>query len=133
MGHAVIPAPVRFDVGEEREFVFRSGTAVGYADSVVAPIVERFCSQITRRTGLRLAPMAGGPAPGEPSVTIELAAGGELGALPPRVQAGVSPDGGLPTDERYSLVIEAGQVVVRAVEPVGVAAWPDHADPSWRP
>jgi hexosaminidase len=119
MSHAVIPAPVRFDVGGGREFVFRPGTAVGYADSVVAPIVERFCSQITRRTGLRLAPMPGGPAPGEPSVTIELAAGGELGALP--APAGVSPAGQGVTDERYSLVIEAGQVVVRAVEPAGVA------------
>ena len=119
MSHAVIPAPVRFDVGGGREFAFRPGTAVGYADSGVAPIVERFCSQITRRTGLRLAPMAGGPAPGEPSVTIELSAGGELGALPAR--AGVSQAGQGVTDERYSLVIDAGQVVVRAVEPAGVA------------
>ena len=119
MSYAVIPAPVRFDVGGGREFVFRPGTAVGYADSVVAPIVERFCSQITRRMGLRLAPMAGGPAPGEPSVTIELAAGDEFRALP--APAGVSPVGHGATDERYSLLIDAGQVVVQAVEPAGVA------------
>jgi hexosaminidase len=119
MSHAVIPAPVRFDVGAGHEFVFRPGTAVGYANSVVAPIVERFCSQITRRTGLRLAPMAGGPAPGEPSVTIELAAGDELRALP--ASAGISPTGHGATDERYSLLIEAGQVAVHAVEPAGVA------------
>ncbi len=119
MSHAVIPAPVRFDAGGGREFAFRPGTAVGYADSGVAPIVERFCSQITRRTGLRLAPMAGDPAPDEPSVKIELATGGELEALP--APAGVSPADHDAADERYSLVIDAGQVVVRAVEPAGVA------------
>ena len=119
MSHAVIPAPARFDVGGGHEFAFRPGTAVGYADSGVAPIVERFCSQITRRTGLRLAPMTGDPTPGEPSVTIELAAGGGLGALP--APAGVSPAGHGAADERYSLVIDGDLVVVRAVVPAGVA------------
>jgi hypothetical protein len=90
MSHTAIPAPVRFD-GGGREFAFRPGTAVGYTDAGMAPIVERFCSQITRRTGLRLAPRADHPAPAEPFVMIELATGPELGALP--APAGVSPAG----------------------------------------
>ena len=75
MSHTVTPAPLRFDVGGGREFVFRPGTAIAYADTGIAAIVERFCSQVTRRTGVRLAPSAGRPVPPEPSVTIELAAG----------------------------------------------------------
>jgi hypothetical protein len=60
MSHPVIPAPVRFD-GGGGEFVFRPGTTVAYSDAAVAPIVERFCSEVTRRTGLRLAPHARQP------------------------------------------------------------------------
>jgi hexosaminidase len=119
MSHAVIPAPTRFHVDGGREFTLQPGTAVGYADASVAPIVERFCSQVTRRTGLRLAPVAGHPAPDEPSVTTELAAGAELEPLP--APAGVSPAGHGAADERYSLVIDGGRVVVRAREPAGVA------------
>jgi hexosaminidase len=119
MSHAVIPAPVRFNGAGGHEFVFRSGAAVGYTDSALAPIVEQFCSQITRRTGLRLAPRAGRPAPDEPSVKIELTAGDDVRALP--APAGLSPAGNDPADERHSLVIDGDQVVVRAVEPVGVA------------
>jgi hexosaminidase len=117
MSHTVIPAPVRFDVGAGPGFAFRPGTVVGYADTAVAPIAGRFCSQITRRTGLRLAPAAGRPAPDEPALTIELAAGDNLRALP--APAGLSPDSS--ADERYSLVIDGDQVVVRAAEPAGVA------------
>src|SRR5437016_12494460 len=51
--HAVIPAPVRFD-GDRGEFTFRSGTMIAYTNTDVAPIVERFCLQVTRRTGLRV-------------------------------------------------------------------------------
>jgi hypothetical protein len=50
MGHPVIPVPLRFD-GGNGEFVFRSGTTVAYADAAVAPVVEGFCSQVTRRHG----------------------------------------------------------------------------------
>ena len=119
MSHTVIPAPVRFDAGAGPGFAFRPGTAVGYADTAVAPIAGRFCSQVTRRTGLRLAPAAGRPAPDEPAVTIELAAGDDLRTLPAPV--GLSPAGDDSADERYSLVIDGDQVVVRAVEPAGVA------------
>jgi hexosaminidase len=134
MRHTVIPAPARFDAAGGREFVFRPGTAVGYTNTGLAPMVERFCSQITRRTGLRLAPRAGRPVPDEPSVTIELAAGDDLRALPAPIglspagggpggsgPADGGPGGGGPADERHSLVIDGDRVVVRAVEPVGVA------------
>ena len=118
MSHPVIPAPARFD-GDAGQFALRSGTRIAYTAPEVAPIVERFCSEISRRTGLSVAPMAGHPGPDEPSVRIELAAGDEFGVLPaPR---GVSPWGDGPRDERYSLTAAAGQVVLRAAEPVGVA------------
>ena len=119
MDHAVIPAPARFEAGDGQGFTFRPGTTVGYADTPIAPLVGRFCAQATRRTGLRLTPAPGRRVPDEPSVTIELAATHEPGGLP--APAGVSPDGGDPTREHYSLVIEEGQVVLRAAEPVGVA------------
>src|SRR5262249_40624691 len=77
------------------------------------------CLEVTRRTGLRVLPMADNPASNEPSVRIELATGGELGALP--APMGVSPTGDGPPDERHALTIEGHQVVVRAAEPVGVA------------
>jgi hexosaminidase len=117
MDHPVIPAPVRFDGGGGR-FALRPGTRISYAAADVEPVVERFCSEVKRRTGLRLAPMAGHPVLDEPSVRIELASGDELGALP--APLGVSPTGGGPADERHSLAIDADQVIVRAAEPAGV-------------
>ena len=118
MDHPVIPAPVRFGHSGGR-FVLRPGTRISYTATDVGPAVGRFCSEVTRRTGLRLAPVAGDPGPDEPSVRIELAAGDELGALP--APQGVSPTGDDPADERHSIAIDADQVVVRAAEPAGVA------------
>jgi len=117
--HTVIPAPVRFDASEGREFAFRPGTALRYADPGLAPMVERFCAQMTQRTGLRLAPRAGHPAPDEPCVTIELSAREDLRALP--APTGLSPTADGPADERHALVIDGDQVLVRAAEPAGVA------------
>ena len=119
MEHAVIPAPKRFDAGGGPGFAFRPGTVVAYADTPIAPLAGRFCAQVARRTGLRLAPVQGDRAPDEPSVTIELAAAREPGGLP--APAGLSPDGGNPAAERYSLLIEGDRVVLRAAEPAGVA------------
>ena len=118
MEHAVIPAPLRFDVASGPGFAFRPGTAVAYADPGITPVVGRFCAQFTRRTGVRLAP-ARGPAPAGPSVTIELGDAGDLDELP--APAGLAPAGGDPADERYALVIDADRVVLRAAEPAGVA------------
>jgi len=119
MSHPVIPAPLRFEAAGEREFAFRPGTTVAYAGGGVAPMAERFCAQVTRRTGVRLVPRAGHPVSDEPSVTIELAAGDDLRALP--APAGLSPVGDGPADERHALVIDDDQVLVRAAEPAGVA------------
>jgi hexosaminidase len=118
MSHPVIPAPVRFD-GDASQFALRSGTRIAYTAPQVSPIVERFSSEIRRRTGLRVAPMAGHPGSDEPSVRIELATGDELGVLP--APQGISPWGDASADERHSLTVAAGQVVLRAPEPVGVA------------
>src|SRR5262245_45198106 len=115
--HPVIPAPVRFD-GHRGEFTFRSGTTIAYTNVNVASIVEQFCLEVTRRTGLRVLPMAGNPGSNEPSVRIELATVGELGALP--APMGVSPTGDGAPDERHSLTIDEHQVVLRAAELVGV-------------
>jgi len=119
VNHGVIPAPARFEGADGPGFAIRPGTVVAYADTGITPVVERFCAQIARRTGLRLAPMPGRRAPDEPAVRIELAAGGELAELP--APAGLSPGGDHAASERYSLVIDAGQVTVHAAEPVGVA------------
>jgi hexosaminidase len=119
MSHPVIPAPLRFEAGRGREFAFRAGTTVVYAGDGLAPMAERFCAQITRRTGMRLVPRAGKPVPDEPSVTIELADGDDLRALP--APQGLWPAGDGPADERHSLVIDGDQVVVRALAPAGAA------------
>jgi hexosaminidase len=123
MAHAVIPAPVRFDAGEGRGFALRPGTVVAYADAGLGPAVGRFCAQLARHTGLHLtpvrySPVEGSAAPDGPSVRIEHAAGDELDGLP--APAGLVPSGAA-ADERYSLLIEAGQVIVRAAGPAGTA------------
>src|SRR5215469_12554283 len=76
--HPVIPAPLRFDRGQG-EFIFRPGTAIRYFATELAPIVERFCSGVSRRTGLHVPVMTGSITP---CVTIELAADAEVAALP---------------------------------------------------
>jgi hexosaminidase len=118
MTHPVIPAPIRFDPGAGR-FPFRADTRIAYTAPAVAPIVERFCSEVRRRTGLSVTPMAGHPGPGEPSVRIELASRDGFAAL--RAPQGVSPWGDAAPDERHSVTVAAGQVVLRAAEPAGVA------------
>ena len=118
MNDPVIPAPVRSDRAGG-DFAFRSGTTVAYEGADMAPIVERFCSEVARRTGLHAAPLAGNPEANEPIVSIERVTTGELGALP--APQGLSPSGDGPADERHSLAVDADGVVVRAVEPAGVA------------
>jgi len=117
MKNPVIPAPIRFDI-TDGQFALRSGTAITYpAAPGLAPIAERFTEEIAKRTGLRLAPAAQArPGPDEPSIQIELGAANELPA-----PQGLSPGGGSPPDERYDLTITAGQALVRAAAPVGVA------------
>lgn len=118
MSHPVIPAPVRFERDGGR-VALRAGTRIAYPTASLAPIVERSCSEITRRTGLLVTPMAGNPGPAEQSIRIELAASDELGVLP--APLGISPTGEGPPDERHSLTVGADQIVLRALEPAGVA------------
>lgn len=119
ISRAVIPAPLWFDVGRGRDFVFRSGTAVTYTDIGVASIAERFCLDIARRAEVSPVSIAGHPAPNEPSVDIQLATDYQIEELPG--STGVWPTGDRPADERYSLTIDEDRVVVRALKPVGVA------------
>ena len=51
----VIPAPFRASSGEG-SFRFGTATHVAYADPALAPIVERFCVEVERRTGIWCAP-----------------------------------------------------------------------------
>jgi hexosaminidase len=118
MSHPVIPAPVRFDPGPGR-FALRPDTTVACTAPAAAPVVERFCAEIRRRTGLRVAPLIGHPEPDGTPVRIQLTAGDEHAVLP--APQGLTPTGDGSLDERYSLVIEAGQVVLDATEPAGVA------------
>jgi hexosaminidase len=99
--------------------VVRPGTAVAYAGAGFAAIAERFCSEMARRTGLRLVPVAGYPVAGVPSVRIGLAAAGELAGLP--APLGLPPAGDSSPDERYSLAVDADHVAVRAATPAGAA------------
>jgi hexosaminidase len=118
MSNVVIPCPGRVD-HNGGEFAFRSGTTIGYINIEVAPIVERFCLEVTRRTGLRILPMTGNARSNERSIMVELTTADELGVLPaPR---GISPMADRPSDERHSLLIDEHRVVVRAAAPVGVA------------
>ena len=116
--HPIIPVPARFDLGPG-EFTFQSGTKIAYTNTELTAIVERFCLEVRRRTGLRVLAMTGSPEANERSIRVELATRGELEALPPPI--GVSPTGDGPADERHSLTIDEHNVVVRAAEPVGAA------------
>ena len=112
---SVVPAPlhVRFDLGH---LLLRAGLRVEGADASLAPLVQRFRGDVARRTSLRTGPAA---APGDPAVRIELVPPSELERLPDPI--GVSPLGDRLADERHSVTIEDGRIVVRAVEADGVA------------
>jgi hexosaminidase len=92
---------------------------VAYAAAEVGPIVARFCADVASRTGLRLAPVAGDPAPDAPSIRVELVDGDTLGGLP--APLGVAPTGREAPDERHALDVGPGGAVLRAATPVGVA------------
>ena len=108
MSHTVIPAPAQF-APDPGHLEFRSLTI-----NNLAPNAARFSSEITRRTGLHLTPLAD-----EPSIWIELAPAEEFKALP--APQGLSPTGGKAQDERYHLTITPDHIHLRAAEPVGVA------------
>src|SRR4029453_1941264 len=116
MNLPVIPAPARFESGGDA-FAFRTGATVAFAGAGLAPVVERFCSDFARRTGLRLEP--GDVGARDPGVRIELGPAEELDTLP--APAGLSPLGGDPPDERSSLTVGAGGTVLRAAAAAGVA------------
>jgi hexosaminidase len=114
----LIPAAARY-TAEDGEFVLAPDTRIVLADPQLSPVVDRFCTDVARRTGVRIAPVEGGGIrPAEAAVTIELVAADELDEVP--IAIGLSPSG-LVLDERYSLVIAPNEIVVRAAEPVGVA------------
>src|SRR4029453_7603200 len=116
MNLPVIPAPARFESGGDA-FAFRTGATVAFAGAGLAPVVERFCSDFVRRTGLRLEP--GDVGARDPGVRIALGPAGE--ADPPPAPAGLSPVGDDPPDERYALTVDVGGIVLRAAAAAGIA------------
>src|SRR5262245_24523603 len=118
MHHPVIPAPWRATDGGP-DLGFRAGTPVAYADARLAPIVDRFCAETARRTGLHPVPAPGAPPAGDKCVIVALGPDDDLAALP--APAGLSPEGGTPADERHALTVDGDGIVVRAVEPAGAA------------
>ena len=120
----VIPAPLRASSGQG-SFRFATGTRVAYADPSLAPIVERFCTEVMRRTGIWCEPARATRklAPDVSLIRVEVARDTELDELP--AADGVSPAALGACDERHVLSINgdgAGdRIVVRGVEPVGAA------------
>ena len=116
----VIPAPLRASSGTG-SFRFATGTRVAYADPALASIVERFCAEVMRRTGVWCVPARATRklAAGVPSIRVELAHDAELDELP--AADGVSPAAEGASDERHELWIDGERIVVRGVEPVGAA------------
>src|SRR5688572_23553894 len=116
----VIPAPLRASSGSG-SFTFGTGTRIAYADPALAPIVERFCCEVARRTGVWCVPARATrklPA-GLASIRVELARDAELDELP--APDGVSPAAEGASDERHVLSIDGARIVARGVEPVGAA------------
>ena len=115
----VIPAPLRASC-RQGSFRFATGTRVAYADPALAPIVERFCSEVMRRTGVWCEPARATRklAAGVALVRVELARDAELDEVP--AADGLSPAEGT-SDERHVLSIDGDGIVVRGVEPVGAA------------
>ena len=116
----VIPAPrrVAVDGGPIR---LRAGD-VEYGAPALLPLVERFCREATRRSGLRLYPerhTLGHAGRRAPAVRVSLGRHVDLAAIPKPV--GVSPSGDVAPDERYSIRIGAEGIVVRAAEATGAA------------
>ncbi|HVJ19223.1 MAG TPA: family 20 glycosylhydrolase [Polyangiaceae bacterium] len=116
----IIPAPLQVTPAAG-QFRFRAGTRVEYA-ALLAPLVDRFCRDVARRTGLWLDPFIVGRdtlAARGPAIRVELLDAPELRALP--TPLGVSPLGKVTADERYSLTIGTDRIVLRAIETAGLA------------
>jgi hypothetical protein len=75
MSRPVIPVPARFR-DDASKFVLRSGTRIVYADVGVAGMVERLCSDVARRTDLRLVPVLGDPPSDEQAMGASAVLGG---------------------------------------------------------
>jgi hexosaminidase len=111
----VIPAPAGFAAAEGR-FAARSGLAVVCVDPTLRDLVERFCSDVLRRTALRLVPAT--TAPQEPHLCVEAGPAPEAAHL--AEPTGLAPDGPHPVDERHVISITPARLAVRAPEPVGI-------------
>src|SRR5262245_65394872 len=106
------------DTGQLR---VRHGIHVKVTEAALELIVDRFCQDVARRTGLQVEVVQttrGASADDVPSICIELGSSADLDALSAPI--GISPSGKT-QNERYSLTIGADRIVVRGVEAVGAA------------
>lgn len=116
----LIPAPLQIST-RNGELRLRSGIALDCADPALVRTVERFRTEVVRRTGLKPTAtrhVAKATASDAPFIRVELAHDSDLDQLP--APLGVSPAGELTADERHSLTIGGDGIVVRGIESAGV-------------
>jgi hexosaminidase len=108
---AIIPAPLNVTPRAGALHIGPNIT-VSYDDPVLAPVTERFCADLERRTGIRSRATPGGPG----VLTVG------LGDIPEGHTAplGIQP-AGHPADESHTLTISSDGVLVLAREPAGAA------------
>ena len=113
----IIPAPLQLTPATG---IFRlgAGATVAHGDTTLAPLVERFCADLDRRSGIRARAVLAGTCDTGHDITVSLDDDPELTGLP--APLGVDP-AGAPGDERYALTIGEADITLRAREPAGVA------------
>ena len=117
----VIPAP-RHVAPADGEFRFIRGTRVEFADPPLAPMIDRFCRDVARRTGIGCEPaLASGDGfvMRTPSVRVELAREPYADNVPQPI--GLSPAADVAPDERYSITVGDARILVRGARAVGIA------------
>ncbi len=110
---AIIPTPFSVTEGDGAPFILSSATGFSGPDGL-APIADRFRTNLLAATGIELAGSAASPA-----IRLELVPDDpELASLPDTL--GTRADGGDPQLERYRLVVAADGVTITATTQDGI-------------
>ncbi|HKB32007.1 MAG TPA: family 20 glycosylhydrolase [Streptosporangiaceae bacterium] len=113
----IIPAPRQLTLGTG-QFRLGAGGTVAHGGTTLAPLVERLCEDLDRRSGIRARAVLAGTCDAAHGITVSLDDDPELTGLP--APLGVDP-AGASSDERYALTIGQAGITLRAREPAGVA------------